>query len=186
MTLWTEGGTDWTKTEAFTLRADLGGYVRVNLEGREARGAVPRDGFDELCDRIADGLSSFRDATTGEPLVEQVHRRGDLFENGPCSDLLPDLVVRWADSPARTHEAIVSDRFGRIDRATPGRVPNGRSGNHRGEGLLLVCGDGVPAGARLTDGAHVLDLAPTVLALLDAKASVPLSGKPIPIPAGGR
>jgi predicted AlkP superfamily phosphohydrolase/phosphomutase len=186
MTLWTEGGTDWTKTEAFTLRADLGGYVRINLAGREAHGIVPREGLDELCARIADGLMSFRDATTGEPLVEQVHRRDDLFETGPCSDLLPDLVVRWKDSSARIHEAIVSDRFGRIERATPGRIPNARSGNHRGEGLVIVRGEGIPAGARLDDRAHILDLAPTVLALLNAKTAAPLSGKPIPLPVETR
>jgi predicted AlkP superfamily phosphohydrolase/phosphomutase len=186
MTLWTEGGTDWAKTEAFTLRADLAGYVRVNLAGREARGIVPRERFDELCARIADGLASFRDAATGEPLVEQVHRRDGLFANGPRSDLLPDLIVRWSDSPGRTHEAIVSDRFGRIERTTPGRIPNGRSGNHRGEGVLFVSGKGIPAGSTVADGAHILDLAPTVLELLGAKTGFPLAGKAIPIPTGGR
>ena len=39
MTLWAAGGIDWTRTRAFTLRADLQGYVRINLEGRGGRGS---------------------------------------------------------------------------------------------------------------------------------------------------
>ena len=42
------------------------------------------------------------------------------------------------------------------------------------------------AGALLGHHAHVLDLVPTVLALLDAKTSVPLAGTPIPTQAEAR
>ena len=41
MTLWAAGGIDWARTKAFTLRADLQGYIRINLAGREGRGLVP-------------------------------------------------------------------------------------------------------------------------------------------------
>ena len=30
MTHWTTGGVDWEQTRAFTLRADLNGYIRIN------------------------------------------------------------------------------------------------------------------------------------------------------------
>jgi predicted AlkP superfamily phosphohydrolase/phosphomutase len=185
MTLWSTGGTKWNATEAFTLRADLQGYVRVNLQGREPRGTVPPGDFDALCDRITEGLCSFRDASSGESIVEEVRRTRDLFKNGPRSDRLPDLVVRWKETPAAVHHALVSDRLGRIERATPGRIPNGRSGNHRSEGLLIARGPGVPAGTKLEHGADILDLAPTALDLLGLEPTNRLIGKTIPLEERG-
>ena len=144
MTLWAASGIDWTRTRAFTLRADLQGYVRINLEGREAAGVAPPAAYDALCEEIADGLGSFADAATGEPLVAEVCRAKELFAERAARDRLPDLVVCWQDSPAAVHEAVVSPRFGRIERATPGRIPNGRSGNHRPEGFVIACGAAIP------------------------------------------
>ena len=181
MTLWSAGGIAWDRTQAFTLRADLQGYIRVNLDGREQRGIV-RAGhsFDQLCDRIAEGLMSFRDSTTHEPMIEAVERVDQLYADGDRRDRLPDVLVRWSDTPAAAHVAVDSPRFGRVERATPGRIPNGRSGNHRGQGFLISCGPGIPAGARLRSDADIIDLAPTVVRLLGTRVSVPLAGQVIP------
>jgi len=146
---------------------------------------VPPGDLDAVCDRITEGLCSFRDAASGDPIVEEVRRTRDLFENGPQADRLPDLVVRWKETPAAVHHALVSDRLGRIERATPGRIPNGRSGNHRSQGWLIARGPGIPAGATLEREAHILDLAPTALDLLGAESAVPLAGKPIPLEQEG-
>ena len=73
--------------------------------------------------------------------------------------------------------ALESPRFGRIDRSTPGRIPNGRSGNHRGQGFLMARGPGIPAGSRLEADAHILDLAPTVVRMLGTSARTPLAGR---------
>ena len=183
MTLWTTGGVDWTRTEAFTLRADLQGYIRINLKGREAKGIVPPGAYDGLCDRIAEGLRSFADAATGEPLVAAVCRSNEIFPEGPAQNRLPDLVVCWQGTPAVTHEAVVSSRFGRIERATPGRIPNGRSGNHRPEGFLIAHGQAVPAGSTLQD-ADILDLAPTALQLLGVRRRQALPGTPLGLICG--
>ena len=66
-------------------------------------------------------------------------------------------------------------------RSTPGRVPNGRSGNHRGEGILIACGPGIPQGRSLAGRPHIRDLAPTVLARLGVGCATPLSGIPVKI-----
>jgi hypothetical protein len=76
-------------------------------------------------------------------------------------------VVCWLDSPAAAYEAVVSSLFGRIERATPGRIPNGRSGNHRPEGFVIARGAAVPPGSSMGK-ADILDLAPTALDLLGA------------------
>jgi predicted AlkP superfamily phosphohydrolase/phosphomutase len=185
MTRWATGGMDWSRTRAFTLRADLNGYIRFNVAGRERRGIVTPAEVETLTQAIDDGLRSFRDADTGEGLVTEVCRAAEVFPRGERSDRLPDLIVRWSDAPAAPHRAIVSDRFGRIERATPGRIPNGRSGNHRSDGWLMARGPGIAAGTRLAPGADILDLAPTAVARLGASCRAPLAGRALPQLVGG-
>ncbi len=180
MTLWSAGGIPWDRTQAFTLRADLQGYLRVNLQGREQRGIVSAGpSLEGLCDRIAEGLMSFRDSTTQEPMIAAVERIDRVYADGDRRDRLPDLVVRWSDTPAAAHVAVESPVFGRVVRSTPGRIPNGRSGNHRGEGFVIAAGPGIGAG-RLGPGADILDLPPTVVRMLGTRAELPLAGKVIP------
>jgi predicted AlkP superfamily phosphohydrolase/phosphomutase len=185
VTRWSTGGMDWTRTTAFTLRADLQGYVRVNLAGREARGVVPETELRPICDRIADGLLQFRDAEDGAPVVAEVLRAADVFPDGPRRDRLPDLLVLWPDSPGGVHRSVTSSRYGSVERATPGQIPNGRSGNHRPQGFFVARGVGFPEGGRLQPDAHILDLAPTVLAALEATSPEPLAGRPLGV-SGGR
>ena len=177
MTRWTTGGMDWSRTKAFTLRADLNGYIRFNLAGRERLGIVAPAAVETLAQAIDEGLRSFRDADTGETLVTEVSRAAEVFPRGERSDRLPDLIVHWSDASAAPHRAIVSDRFGRIERATPGRIPNGRSGNHRSSGWLMARGPGIAPGTRLAPGADILDLAPTAVARLGVSCRAPLAGR---------
>jgi predicted AlkP superfamily phosphohydrolase/phosphomutase len=177
MTRWTTGGIRWDRTPAFTLRADLNGYIRLNLRGREPSGIVAPEEVEAYCRRISEGLCSFRDASTGEPLIEEICRSSEVFPRGDRMDRLPDLIVRWHPSSGAPHEAVSSPQFGRIVRSTPGRIPNGRSGNHGPQGFLMAQGPGIASGALLSPEADILDIAPTVIRRLGAQCSVPLAGK---------
>jgi len=68
-----------------------------------------------------------------------------------------------------------------VERETPGRIPNGRSGNHRTEGFFVARGRGIPEGRRLSAVADIMDLAPTILQLLGVSCRDELAGTPIPI-----
>jgi predicted AlkP superfamily phosphohydrolase/phosphomutase len=180
MTMWTTGGMKWDTTSVFPLRADLQGYARINLAGREPKGIVePGPALDELCERIIEGLHSFRDTDTGDELVDDVLRTDTYFPQGGRRDRLPDLIVRWKDTPAATHASVRSPRYGVVQRTMPGRVPNGRSGNHRGTGFFIARGSGMPAGLRAGE-ASILDLVPSVLHRLRVISRLPLGGAPIP------
>ena len=178
-TFWRMGGIDWPNTRAASLVADLQGYIRVNLKGREAAGIVePGSEVDSLCSEIADGLATFVDADSGEPVVESVMRTDRLYPGGQRRGDLPDLLVRWSDSPAANHRAVISPRYGAIPWPTPGRNPDGRSGNHRPEGFLIACGEPFRPASRI-DAAHILDLAPTAYRLLGIPTPAGMRGKPI-------
>jgi predicted AlkP superfamily phosphohydrolase/phosphomutase len=182
MTAWTTGGIDWSRTPAFCCRADLQGYVRLNLKGREAQGAVePGAEAEALGERIREGLMSFRDAETGEPFIDEVVRTEEVLPDGPRRDRLPDLFVMWRATAQSELRAVKSERFGTIQRAAPGegQGPNGRSGNHRPEGILIAAGNGIRANYRSSARPHTVDLAPTVLGRLGLHCRKPLAGRPI-------
>ena len=166
-TFWRAGRTDWSRTRAFSLMADVNGYVRINLRGREAEGVVePGAEYDRICAEISEGLLEFTDADTGEPVVAEVRRTDELFGSGKRLDALPDLIVRWSDSPCAATRSISSPRLGSIPWPTPGKNPNGRSGNHTAEGFVLAAGEGIDAESTLSGPRHILDLPPTILSLL--------------------
>ena len=179
---WRTGGRDWSTVEAVSLVADVAGYIRLNRAGREAAGILSAEAADEVAGRIADGLASFVDRDTGEPVVRATVRIESILPKGPARDRLPDLLVDWAATPAARHRAIASPRFGEIAWPTPGRHPSGRSGNHRGEGFYFAVGAGLAPG-RKADG-DILDLAPTVLARLGAAMPPTMRGRPLLGPGG--
>jgi len=177
---WRTGRADWSRTKAVSLTADVHGYVRINVRGREARGIVePGEEYDRVCAQIAEGLLSFVDSDTGESVVQEVARIDQLFPAGWRRDALPDLIVRWAASPCANTRAIESPRFGRIAWPTPGKNPNARSGNHTADGFVVAVGDGIEPGSSIDADAHILDLPPTILALLREEVPPYMTGEVI-------
>ena len=173
---WRHSHLDWAKTKAFIAFCDLDGYIRINLRGRERDGVVDVEKYTAMCEQIADGLKTFRDADTGEPIVSEIGFAEDIFPQGPMRRHLPDMIVRWHPSSAAKHRRLNSERYGSIDWPTPGIHPLGRSGNHRRDGFLIAAGaefGSVP----LPGNAHIMDLAPTALDILGLPERTDFRGK---------
>ena len=175
---WRVSGHNWKKTKAFDLFSDTQGWVRINLKGRESQGIVEPHEYEALCQRISEGLKSFVDVDTGQPVVKKIVAPHQVFEGEKIDDL-PDLIVNWADSPAAMHRAMVSPQYGTIPWPTPGHNPEGRSGNHIAQGMLIASGGDIKSGK--IDDANILDLAPTILTLLGQPVPPEMEGKVLPI-----
>ena len=93
----------------------------------------------------------------------------DLW-HGPQLARAPDLIVRWAD-PA-TDARYFQTRFSSHHLIKP--VPNDYAG-HRPEGMFVWHGPAVRPG--LTVGADMLDLAPTLLWLLEQPVPTNMDGR---------
>ena len=169
-------GANWARTRAFALPSDHDGYVRLNVRGREAKGIVlPRE-VDALVEEIIEGLRSFRDAS-GRPWVESVRRVEDLYAYGPALERLPDLIVRWTESPTCRCDRASSPLFGEVTRRGSGV---GRAGNHSDGAWAVVVGT-TAKHRELERPARVVDVTATAAAVLGADP-FGLAGEPLLAP----
>ncbi len=159
------GGHDWARTPGLALLADLNGYLRFNVRGREAAGCLDPDGAPLVAYRewVTACLMSLRITSSGEPLVGEVLAADEAFP-GPRSAFLPDLVVRWTGAPPATHAS--SPLLGAIT----AELATGRGGNHRFEGFCAVLAP--DAGALPPLPSHIVELAAFAGALLGTAGSV--------------
>ena len=174
---WRMGGTDWEKTKAFNLLSDLQGYIRINLKGREKEGIV-EDGeeYEKLCIKLIEGLETFKDEKTGDPVIECVKRSIDLFCKGKGFNNLPDIIVKWKNKPAAGYTKVISQKYGELILPQPGKNPEGRSGNHRPDGFLIAVGDKFKVNSTFENKYHTVDLVPTILNLLNIEKPEEMGG----------
>ena len=157
----------WPQMRAFALPSFSEGYVRINLRGREQHGVVAPEDYARVCDEIEALVREVRDARTGACMVADVLRpRGGVSDDDAK---LPDadLLILWTPQPAD----VVDTPCGRI-----GPVPFQRTGSHVARGFLMASGPGMEDGV-LPPDAHALDLAPTILSLLDAPVPAYMEGR---------
>ena len=159
----------WHKMKAFALPSFSEGYIRINLQGREPNGCVAPSDYDQVCDEVIAQIKSLRSVKTGKSVVESVIRTRNA--DNRCAPGLPDadLIVMWDESELT--DCVETDLFGRM-----GPVPYQRAGSHTPRGFVLVKDEGVQPGSNLKDG-HALDLAPTILDLMNAPQPSHLEGQ---------
>jgi len=158
---------DWSRTRAYA-QGNFG-QIFLNLKGRQPNGCVAPEDARPLLDDLKAALRTIPHPETGQPLVEHVYERDELYQ-GPHTALAPDLTVVLTDWRYRT--------IGLHD-FTTNRVivpAFGPTGDHRHDGILIASGPAFHSGAEPRDAA-LLDIAPTVLHLL---------GIPVPDDVDGR
>jgi predicted AlkP superfamily phosphohydrolase/phosphomutase len=180
--LWSANMFDWNTTRYFPLPMDQAGYLRINLKGREPKGIVePGYEYDLIIRELKEAFLSFRDIKSGEPIVREVFCLDDIApKDALYREVLPDLVVTWGDVSAIHCDGIRSDRYGELRWKTAGKLPSGRSGNHKDKGWFLAVGDDIRPGF-CTERFHIVDLVPTVFRWLGARSAKTFQGKPIPL-----
>jgi predicted AlkP superfamily phosphohydrolase/phosphomutase len=162
---------DWARTKAYSYYWETDPFV--NLQGRDPDGIVASGTeYDEVCRHVADQLLTSRELKSGRPAVEGVRLKDGLF-HGPFADLGPDLMVDWTEN--QIIEGLVSEVDGRelVARAD---LRDDTIGAHHPDALLLAWGAGVKPG-EVPAGASIMDLAPSILALLGCPVPADLDGR---------
>jgi predicted AlkP superfamily phosphohydrolase/phosphomutase len=163
------GRIDWSRTRAYCPSAP-GSGLWVNLRGREPEGIVaPGAEYERVVAELRERLLAFRDPRSGEPVVDAVHRREDIY-HGPHAGEGPDLLVETA----RT--VCMVEGLGQRSLMPAGRGPEERTGNHARDGILMLHGPDVRPGLALPLAA-IEDVAPTVLYLLGLPVDAEMDGR---------
>ncbi|MCK6528805.1 alkaline phosphatase family protein [Myxococcota bacterium] len=166
------GDVDWERTRAYA--SGLFGGIHLNLRGREPSGTVPPGPEAEaVLSRVERALLELRDPDDGQPIVDRVHRREALYR-GPRAAEAPDLLVVMRGYRYMTRSGREIGRPGEL--VVPPAVDH--SGNHRLDGILAMAGPGISPGVRL-EQPHILDVAPTALALMGLPVPLDLDGRPL-------
>lgn len=159
-------------TKAVALPADVSGYVRLNLKGREPNGSVaPGAEAEAELASLRRALLELEDPASGERIVSGIVSADEAFGPDRHPDV-PDLMVSFR-TDLGTLEACRSERVGLVK--VPFRIAN-RTGDHTGEARLWLAGPGI-AKDEGPGQAHALDVAPTVLALLGVPTPDGLDGR---------
>ena len=154
--------------------------IKINRKDIEGKGVVASDDYERLRDDIIRLFSELTDPETGERIVKKVYRWEEVYGkdavNNPL-DLIFDMEPGYS-----THELLKP-----IGASSPG-IKNGRKqlpflsapgfydwvGDHRPEGVVFIAGPGIQPHQRIS--ASVVDIVPTVLALMELPLPASLDG----------
>ncbi|PSP33299.1 hypothetical protein BRC64_03955 [Halobacteriales archaeon QH_10_67_22] len=138
------------ETTAYSL---IPGRVYLNLEGREPRGSVPEDEYDQLRTELKEALAEM-EGPNGEPVADQVVTKEEAYR-GDHDDIAPDLTV------VPNHGFDLKSGF--KGNKEPFVEYGARNGMHSFDNATLVIDD---EDARISD-ADLYDITPTILDLMD-------------------
>lgn len=144
--------------------------IYLDMQGKLPFGVVPPDRYEEVRERVARDLLELRDPETGEPVVDAVYRKEDVY-TGRYLSKAPDLV------------AIEKPFYYMQGDTVPGRDPIGDvsttfSAFHQPNGILAVVGPGISPG-ELANDYSLMDVAPTLLYMLGEPVRRYMDGKVI-------
>jgi predicted AlkP superfamily phosphohydrolase/phosphomutase len=164
-------GVDWSRTKAYAIGL---GQIYFNLRGREAHGIVSAGAeYKALQEEVGAKLVGLADPDTGERVMRHVYARDDIYKGDRLRDA-PDLQVGFNDG----YRVGWQDTLGGIARTVVENNNRKWSGDHcatAGE----ISGGVIFMNRRIPPSPHIMDLAPTVLKLLEVPLPPELDGKPL-------
>lgn len=171
------GNINWQKTKFFSDGSRI--ELWVNLKGRDPQGVVAKEEYDMACEYVRERLYQWADPLTGKKVVKKVLRKEETY-NGPCVDGAPDILIFFEDgvfiNGVGIHEPGSKDiKVIPVNMNTADFPVNGA---HRDNGVFFLKGEGIKKGMRLR-GATIMDLAPTVLYIMDNAVPSDMDGKPL-------
>ncbi len=156
---------DWKKTLAYFDNTGTPYGIRINLMGREPGGIVKPEEYEAVRNRVIEELRSATDGQEGKKVMERVYRKEDVYW-GPYLENACDIIC-IPNGEYNLNGRIIDDLF---------REHREGASFHRLNGILFLHGPGVKKGKRIM-GAQIMDLAPTILYLLDLPIPKGFDGK---------
>jgi predicted AlkP superfamily phosphohydrolase/phosphomutase len=160
---------DWTKTKAWAA----GGYysrIFINVAGREPEGIVPQPEYESFREELAGRIRALP-GPMGYPLGNTVLKPQDIYRH--VRGIPPDLLVYFGDLNWRAVGSIGHKSIFTYENDTG---PD--DANHDYDGIFIM-DDRTGRGARRLYKLNIIDVAPTVLALMGIEPPADMQGKPV-------
>jgi predicted AlkP superfamily phosphohydrolase/phosphomutase len=121
---------------------------------------------------VAAALTTLTDPEDGGRIVDHIYRREELY-SGPYVEQAPDLIVvmRGYDYITRGGNELTATEV------VSSPAVN-HTGNHRLDGMLILWGPGIRQGVKV-QGAHIMDLMPTILRAMEIPVPREVDGRVI-------
>lgn len=170
---------DWARTKVWSFGRESTNLF-INLKGKFPKGTVaPGDEYENLRKWLISELKNIIDPDTNEPAVERVYKREEVY-HGDCIGHAPDLLVIWKNHQFTSwpgykdrDRSLFEPSLYHSDYADWSKLQKG--GNHRPNGIIFLKGKNIKKGFRIK-GARIVDLAPTILYLMDTPIPYDMDG----------
>jgi len=171
---------DWEETKVWS---EGGYYARVflNVKGREPQGAIEPADYEQVRDEIKARFETTVDRE-GKPLGTLVFKPEDIYHN--VRNVAPDLIVHFGGLYWRSIGGVGYPAVHILENDTG---PD--DCNHAQFGSFILAASNCPLHGEVT-GAHLLDIAPTLLELVGYEIPPAMQGHSLvegksPTPSGG-
>ena len=161
---------DWEKTKAFYLEGSEG-IIRINLKGREKKGSVSEEEYENVRKEIITKLRSLK-SPDNKRVIKDVISIEKLY--GEEAKQYGDLVVIPED------EYVLSGGYSPNKEIFDYKKGIERPGEHSVDGIFIIYSKNreiVPSNVNLS--ASVVDIAPTILSIFGVPIPDYMDGKPI-------
>lgn len=158
---------NWKETVAFS--SGVTGAITINVKGRQSQGIINKnDDYAEVRKKIIDQLLQLYDKEIKGKVINKVYKREEIYY-GPYLDNAPDIVA----VPSEGYEffGMFGFPFNQIIMPT-----FGNSGSHRRNGIFIAIGKDIKKDTKIKN-ANIIDLAPTILHIMDAPIPINVDGK---------
>ncbi len=158
---------DWDKTLAW----GSGGYYArlfLNVKGREPNGIVEPANYEQVRDELAAKIASITDPE-GQGIGSVAYKPEEIYKE--VNNIAPDLIVYFGNLNWRSVGSLGLNRIHTFENDTG---PD--DANHAQEGLYIYY-DPNSGGQGQGPRRHVMDIAPTVLDLMDVPVPADMQGQ---------
>ncbi|MGD8997413.1 MAG: alkaline phosphatase family protein [Anaerolineae bacterium] len=158
---------DWEKTTAW----GAGGYYArlfMNVEGREPQGKIPAAEYEKTRDELKERIEAIPDHE-GNPMGSVVFKPQDIYRE--VRNIAPDLLVYFGNLRWRSVGS-----FGLPSIYTFENDTGPDDANHAQDGVFVLWDPRKDHGARYVSGLQLMDVAPTVLNILDVPVPSDMQG----------
>ena len=157
---------NWDETVAWAS----GGYygrLFLNVKGREPRGVIEPADYEKVRTEIVEKLEALPDHT-GKDIGTKAFRPEDIYPI--AKRVSPDLIIYFGDLYWRSIGTIGNPGIYVFENDTG---PD--DANHAQHGIVIMHNTG--ESPHMTSGAHIMDIAPTILDLMGVEIPSDMKGK---------